>query len=161
MRSGGGGLSPSPARGEQCLDLFRGKRFGKEVALAIFAAKRPQNNEVLGGLDTFGDHLPSQLMSQRNNGFHDGERVVVRAQATDERLIYLEKSTASRKEGGIGRPYPSARTSKRGNCMGAAMSPSSSRPNVSSRFLRSPEDSSPSLGRPTNVSFQSMTQTML
>ena len=68
---------PPPGGGQQCLDLFRVKRFGEEIPLSIFAAQRPQNDEVLSGLDAFGNDLSSELMGQRNDGFHDREGVVV------------------------------------------------------------------------------------
>ena len=70
--------SPPPARGQQCVYLFWGKRFGKEVALTIFAAKRPQNDEVFSRFDTFGDDLPPQLVGQRNDGFYDCKCIVLR-----------------------------------------------------------------------------------
>ena len=46
---------------------------------------------MFGGFHPFGDHLPSQLMREDDDGLHDGERIVVGPQPLHERLIDLEE----------------------------------------------------------------------
>ena len=60
------------------------------IALVLVATEVPQEDQLVRSLDSLGDHLEMQAVSERDNGANDGRVVAAGSQFADECAIDLQ-----------------------------------------------------------------------